>query len=134
MVSPFDHLAATLASRGPDSALDEAATLLRQQKKFHELFEVLKMRLRRKLGLPLLAGDAANGLSDEQRTKLEDGLIGACREVGGALLSEGKIREGWMYLRPVGDKAEAAKLLGQIEATDENYADLIDVCLHEGTD
>jgi len=92
------------------------------------------MRLRRSLGLPLLAGDATDGLTDQQRTRLEDGLIGACREVGSALLAEGQIREGWMYLRPVGDKAEAAKLLGQIEATDENYEDLIDVCLHEGID
>ena len=31
------------------------------------------MRLRRRLGLPLLAGDAADGLSEEQRTQLEDG-------------------------------------------------------------
>src|SRR5262245_41208691 len=134
MSSPFDQLQATLASRGPDAALDEAANLLRQQKKFHELFEVLKMKLRRRLGLPLLAGDAADGLTDEQRTKLEDGLIGACREVGAALLSEGKIREGWMYLRPVGDKAEAAKLLAQVEANDENYEDLIEINLHEGID
>src|SRR5262245_6726570 len=134
MSSPFDQLQATLASRGPDAALDEAANLLRQQKKFHELFEVLKMKLRRKLGLPLLAGDAADGLTDEQRTRLEDGLIGACREVGAALLAEGKIREGWMYLRPVGDKAEAAKLFGQVEANDENYEDLIEINLHEGID
>jgi hypothetical protein len=134
MTSPFDSLQATLAARGPDAALDQAADLLRQQKKYHELFEVLKMRLRRKLGLPLLASDAADSLSDEQRTRLEDGLIGACREIGAALLKEGQIREGWMYLRPVGDKAEAAKLLELIQDSDENFEDLIDVCLHEGID
>jgi hypothetical protein len=132
--SDFDQLQSTLASSGPDAALDQAAALLRQEKKYHELFEVLKMRLRRNLGLSLLAGDATDGLSDEQRVKLEDGLIGACREVGAALLAEGQIREGWMYLRPVGDKNEAAKLLAKIEATDENHEDLIDVCLHEGID
>jgi hypothetical protein len=132
--SPFDQLQSTLASRGPDAALEEAASLLRQQKKFHELFEVLKMKLRRQLGLPLLAGDATDGLTDQQRTKLEDGLIGACREIGAALLADGKIREGWMYLRPVGDKTEAAKLFGSVDASDENYEDLIEICLHEGID
>jgi hypothetical protein len=132
--SDFDQLKSTLAASGPEAALERAAGLLREQKKYHELFEILKMRLRQKLGLPLLAGAGTEGLSDEQRTKLEDGLIGACREVGSALLSEGQIREGWMYLRPVGDKAEAAKLLAHIEATDENHEDLIDVCLHEGID
>ena len=133
MPSDFDQLQSALASGGPAAALQEAADLLRQQKKYHELFEVLKMQLRQRLGLPLLAGEgSAEGLSEDQRLKLEEGLIQACREVGAALLAAGQIREGWMYLRPVGDKAEAARLLGQIEAGEENYEDLIDVCLHEG--
>jgi hypothetical protein len=92
------------------------------------------MRLRDSLGLPLVAIEPVEGLSEEKRTKLEDGLIAACREVGAAVLAEGQIREGWMYLRPVGDKAEAGKLLTAIETTDENFEDLIDVCLHEGID
>ena len=93
------------------------------------------MQLRQRLGLPLLASEgSAEGLVEEQRLKLEEGLIQACREVGTALMGDGQIREGWMYLRPVGDKAEAAKLLGKIEAGEENYEDLIDVCLHEGID
>jgi hypothetical protein len=101
------------------------------------------MKLRWQLGLPLLPrvavfSEAKHGdsekLTEQQRTKLEDGLIGACREVGAALLQDGKIREGWMYLRPVGDKGDAARLLAQIEATDENFEDLIEICLHEGVD
>jgi hypothetical protein len=132
--SDFDQLQATLAKGGAEAALARAADLLRQQKKYHELFEVLKMQLRRRLGLPLLAIDSADKLSDEQRTELEEGLIVACREVGGALLREGQVREGWMYLRPVGDKAEAATMLSELQATDENYEELIDVCLHEGID
>jgi hypothetical protein len=130
----FDQLQSALAAGGAEAALARAAELLRKEKKHHELFEVLKMQLRRKLGLPLLASESADGLPDEKRTKLEDGLIEACREVGSALLAQGQIREGWMYLRPVGDRAEAARLLGAIEASDENYEDLIDVCLHEGVD
>lgn len=132
--TPFDNLQSALASGGPDAALREAANLFRQQKKYHELFEVLKMELRRKLGLPLLSIESTDSLSEEQRALLENGLIDACREVGDALLKEGQIREGWMYLRPVGDKAAAARLLGEIPATEENYEQLIDVCLHEGID
>src|SRR4051812_6218430 len=134
MSSPFDRLQTINESQGPDGVLDEAAGFLRQQKRFHELFEVLKMRLRRSLGLPLVAIEPVEGLSEEKRTQLEDGLIAACREVGAALLAEGNIREGCMYLRPVGDKLESAKLLASIETTDENFEELIDVCLHEGID
>jgi hypothetical protein len=131
--SDFDQLQSAFASGGAGAALERAAGLLREQKKYHELFEVLKMQVRRKLGLPLLP-TAADDLPEETRTKLEDGLIASCREVGSALLKEGKIREGWMYLRPVGDRAEAAGLMGKIEASDENYEDLIEICLHEGVD
>lgn len=132
--SAFDQLQAALTAKGPDAALEQAAALLRGQKKHHELFEVLKMQLRRRLGLPVLAGEVTDGLTEEQRRQLEEGLIEACRAVGTALVHEGKIREGWMYLRPVGDRAEAAALFRSVEATDENYEDLIDVCLHEGVD
>lgn len=114
--------------------LKAAADTLRRQKKYHELFEVLKMQVRRKLGLPLFYSDGADSLTEPQRMQLEEGLVAACREVGSLLLKEGQVREGWMYLRPVGDKAEAAKLLAGIEENEENYEDLIEVCLHEGID
>lgn len=132
--SPFDQLESTFRTQGPAVALEQTASLLREQRRFHELFEVLKMQLRQKLGLPILAGESTDGLSEEQRNQLEDGLIVACRQVGTALLEDGKIREGWLYLRPVGDKAAAAGLLARIDATDDNYEELIDVCLHEGVD
>lgn len=145
-MSPFDQLQSTLASEGVAAVLCQTADLFRREKKYHELFEILKMQLRSRLGLPIISGVAVSregnhsgppdpdNLTEQQRTQLENGLIEACREVGAAFLREGKIREGWLYLRPVGDRAEAAQLLAQIPATDENYEELIDVCLHEGID
>jgi len=130
----FDQLQSALTSGGAEAALAKAAQLLQQEKMHHELFEVRKMQLRQKLGLPILAGESTDGLPEALRSQLEDGLIEACREVGSALLGQGQIREGWMYLRPVGDRAEAARLLSAIEASDENYEELIDICLHEGVD
>jgi hypothetical protein len=130
----FDQLQSAFNAGGADRALQQAAALLREQKKHHELFEVLKMQSRRQLGLPLLPGESTDELPEATRAKLEDGLISACREVGKLLLAEGKIREGWMYLRPVGDRAEAAAAMSSVNADDENYEDLIEVCLHEGVD
>ena len=48
------------------------------------------------------------------------------------MLAEGKLREAWMYLRPVGDKAIVAQALAKIEPTDDNVQDLIEIGLHEG--
>ncbi len=132
--SEFDQLQATLQQGGVDAALDQLANHLRENKKYHELFEALKMKVRHGLGLPLTYSDSGDELDEAVRTKLENGLLDACRDVGISLLREGSIREGWMYLRPVGDRAAAAAELANIAADEENIEELIEVALHEGVD
>ncbi|MDA1052787.1 MAG: hypothetical protein O3C40_20220 [Planctomycetota bacterium] len=130
----FDQLQEALEQGGIEAALDQLAKYLRENKKHHELFEALKMKARYELGLPLTYQDAGDELDESIRTKLEDGLISACRDVGTALMREGAVREGWMYLRPVGDRAAAAAELANIEANQENLDQLVEVALHEGVD
>ncbi|MFM9069575.1 MAG: hypothetical protein ACKOUR_19915 [Planctomycetota bacterium] len=134
MANEFDVVAAALKSGGVAAALAALSHELREAKKYHELFESLKMEVRHRIGLPLLYGDSGDELSESVRNQLEDGLIAACREVGTCLLSEGRVREGWLYLRPVGDKRAAAELLRSVEAEDERVEELIDVCLREAVD
>ncbi len=99
-----------------------------------ELFEALKMRIRNRLALPLIAPEDEPRQSDDVDRQLEAGLLDACRETGEMLLGQGRIREGWMYLRPTGDTARAAELIGHIEPDEDNAEDLISVLLHEGVD
>jgi hypothetical protein len=134
MPSIYDELQTLAATGGVDATLDRLIEELRRKKSYHELFEALKIRVRRKLGLPMLYSDSGDQLAPAQRNQLEEGLIEACREVGTLLLREGKLREGWIYLRPVGDKAEAAKLLSAIAVDDDNADDMIEVLLREGVD
>jgi hypothetical protein len=130
----FAQLETELAQRGVEAVLDRLAEQLRERKRYHELFEALKMRVRWRLGLPLLHVDAGDRLDESQRNKLEDGLIEACREVGMLLLREGNIREGWMYLRPVGDKEAVARELANVEPQEDKIDELVEVALHEGVD
>lgn len=130
----FDILQTELSRGGPDAVLARAVEICRHEKKYHELFEALKMQVRRKLGIAVGSPDPGDSLSETQRTELENGLIAACREVGTLLLQAGKVREGWMYLRPVGDKAEAARLLDAVQPSEDNTEELIEVLLHEGID
>src|ERR687883_174915 len=104
MPSEFDELQQA-STRGVAAVLERLVEQLRAQKQYHELFEALKMQVRHRLGLPLTYSETPDSLDDDRRNQLEEGLIGACREAGTLLLKAGKIREGWMYLRPVGDKA-----------------------------
>ena len=135
MTATFASLESSLAAGGPAAALQDLADRLRAEKKYHEMFEALKMKVRHGLGLPVLPVETnSDDLPDATRTKLEDGLVDACRQVGELLLADGKVREGWMYLRPVGDKAAAARLIAKIEPDEDNTEELIEVLLHEGVD
>ncbi len=130
----FDRLEQELAESGVGGVLDQLIIQLREKKKYHELFEALKMRVRRGLGLPITYSESGDELDETQRNGLEEGLLDACREVGMLLLQDGSVREGWMYMRPVGDRAAVAKELGKIEPTEDTVEELIEVCLHEGVD
>lgn len=129
----FDELQSLLAQQGVAATLDRLAAQLRAGKRYHELFEALKMATRHRLGLSLVHSES-DDLDEKQRTALEDGLIEACREVGLALLRDGQVRAGWMYLRPVGDKKAAAEVLAGIEVDEDNLEQIIEVALHEGVD
>lgn len=132
--SLFDQLKSDLSRGGTDAVLAKVADTLRAEKRYHELFEALKMQVRRKLGLPVTYTSGGDDLPEEKRNQLEEGLLAACREVGTLLFKQGKIREGWMYLRPVGERKEAAALLAGVEPNDDNTEELIEVALHEGVD
>lgn len=108
------------------------ADQLKQDKKYHELFDALLMRARQRLGQPAASSAPLEDMPEPQRTALEEAYLSACREVGKLLLDEGKLREAWMYLRPAGDKQEIAAALAATTPNDENLQDLIEIGLHEG--
>lgn len=132
--SIFDELQNIRYQSGSQSAIERLIAYLESEGRFHEMFEALKMQLRLQLGLPAAQLDRNEKLSHDLEMKLEHGLIDACRRVGEGFLKQGKIREGWMYLRPVGDRAAASKVLEQVAVTDENVDELLEVLLHEGVD
>lgn len=118
----------TLLSTGET---DAAIEILRQQFEsdgdYFQLFEVLKVRCRHRLGLPLIATSVDD--AGEQIDQLESGLLEACREVGTLLFRAGNPGEGWVYLQPVGDRALVKELLMEIPVTDENRDLIIDLGL-----
>jgi hypothetical protein len=131
---PFDQTEQAMHHGGIDAVLAQLVQHFQFAKKYHELFEVRKMQVRKRLGLPLVQDGSDEQLDPSERQQFEDGLIDACREVGFLLLGEGRIREGWTYLRPVGDVVAVAKELSSIEATPENVDELVQVLLSEGVE
>lgn len=117
---------------GPDQVeqtLDRLIETLRSQNDFHQLFEALKMQIRHKLGLPILYTQRPDELDAEQQHQLECGLLDACREVGTLFFEAGKLREGWIYLQPVGDPELNHRLIEAFPVTDDNAEEVIDISL-----
>lgn len=127
----FDELDAAVGNRGSIEALDALAERLEREEKFHELFDVRLIQARLQNGLPIVAAKSLDDLPEAQRTAMEEAYLSACREIGGLLLDRGRLREGWMYLRPTGDRAQIAAALERLPA-DEHYEAIIEIALHEG--
>ncbi len=130
----YDQLETSMQDGGVEAVLAQLVAGLKEDKKYHELFEALKMQVRHSIGLPLLYGESGDELEDAQRNALEDGLLQACREVGLGLLREGRISEGYMYMRPVGDRQAVKEILDQVEVGDSNIDELVEILLQEGVD
>ena len=130
----FDELAATWQSDGPAAVLTELAAYLLATRRYHELFEARKLLVRQQLGLPLLPTDADEALPNAVREDLENGLVDACREVGLLLLRSGRLRDGWHYLRAVGDRTLVQDELSGMQPNDENLDEFLELCVHEGLD
>jgi hypothetical protein len=132
-MSIFEQLSKEYESGGIAAALAAAESQLRSEKRYHELFEILKMRSRQSLGLPLLH-EPDRDVSDEAQRSLEDGLLSSCRDVGFALLGEGQIQDSWVYLRHLDENEVVLKELQKLDVTEENLEQVLGLLLHEGLD
>ena len=131
---PFEQFQTIFDAEGSAAALNHLGETFQRQKQFHELFEILKMKNRQRLNLPLTYEDRGDELSEADQRQLEDGLMEACRTIGTLLIQDGQLRDGYNYLRPLADGPYIQSLLKEVPVTDDNVDPLIEICFHEGMD
>ncbi|TWU45771.1 hypothetical protein Q31b_09470 [Novipirellula aureliae] len=128
----FERLCKTRDDKA--KVLSEMVAHFRETSQPMELFEALKMQIRGRLNLPLTTSEHDQSRPEEIEHQLEMGLLDACREVSDMLFAEGKVAEGWMYLRPTGDKEMGRKRIAEIAITEENLDAMVQVLVNEGLD
>ncbi|HWA97736.1 MAG TPA: hypothetical protein VG713_04565, partial [Pirellulales bacterium] len=121
----------TAFARDCNEGLATLAAQLRSERRFHDLFELRLVQARHAAGLPLVATSSLDDLCEPLRTQMEQAYLNACREIGAWLLEENMIREAWMYLRPVGDKATIRAALEQ-NISEDNFEMMIEMAVYEG--
>ncbi len=138
----FDSLEKTVLESGPAAAAQLLANAMRRDARYPELFEALKMLHRIELGLPAVHTDLSGAhvatqqeaLSPELQDQLDKKLLGACAEVGTALMRAGNLQEGWMYLRAVGDRQATADAMRDVPVTQDNLDTVLGLLVHEAID
>jgi hypothetical protein len=128
----FDTVAAAADSQGMAAATQRSAEHFRSCESYHELFDLRLLQARLDLGLPAILTKGLDDLEEPLRTRMEDRYLDACREVGHLLLADGRVREAWMYLRPVGDRAAVAAALEKLAPQEDNVEQIVEVALYEG--
>lgn len=114
----FEDFLQALSADGADGAIEMLRQQFASQGDYYRLFEVLKMRCRHRLGLPLM--ESSGGGTGTPSPELESCLLSACKEIGILLFRDGRPDEGWRYLQPVGDRKLAKQLLLEVAVTDAN--------------
>ena len=132
MTTPFEQLQQLTEEKGVDAGLDFLEQHVRRNKDYAQLFEVLKMRVRHRMGLPILYSRTRDELDESDQRKLENGLLAACREVGTLFFKQGEFVHGWNYLQPVGDRVLNDKLIRGVKVDDQNADDLIEIAVSQG--
>lgn len=130
--TPFEKFDSDCQDAGSATALENLANYLVEKERLHELFEVRKLQLRQRLGLPIEKWQAIDELPSDKGQQLEAGLLDICREVGTRFLEAGEVTQGWQYLEPVGDRALLTRLVREVQVTDENVESLIHVTIGQG--
>jgi hypothetical protein len=125
----FERFRHCVSDRKTAAALDLLIAHFRDESKFAEQFEAMKLKIRFGLNLPLIPREGDCELDEPQQRVLEDRLLDACREVGSRLIQNGQLEEGWFYLQPVADRPFVRSVIENVPVNDDNVEWLINVAL-----
>lgn len=129
----FDELSRIADSEGVDAACEWLAKSLKEEGRFHELYEVRLIQARRRNKAPLISAQSLDELAEPLRSRMEEACVAACREVGDLLLDAKRLREAWLYLRVTGEKQRTANLLKELAGENQDEIDAyIDLAVREG--
>lgn len=133
-MSTFDRIAELKSADGPGAALEFLVETLRSEKNYHKLFDALLLKKKCELGLPTVNPTSLEDVPDDQRAGFEKHYIESAREVGTALLEDGKLQDAWVYFRTIGEPEAVAKKLDETTLPDdyERSQALINIALYEG--
>lgn len=126
----FTQLQETRKTAGAAGVFDQLASLLREQREYHKLFDALCLKKKHELGSPLHRPTSFEDVPPEKRDEFEAAYVAAAREVGQLLLADKKLSQSFVYFhalretQPLRDVIEAAPLPRESSEESEELIDL----------
>jgi hypothetical protein len=129
----FDELQRTLTANGPDAAIEQLCTALREKNDYANLFYALLLKKRHELGVSPVPTEASQALPEAVHAPYEDAIREAGRLVGNLYLQQGDIPRAWAYFRMIGEPEPVARTLEQHRfKEDEDSQAVIEIAFHHG--
>jgi hypothetical protein len=128
----FDELSKINQSQGPAAAIDHLIAVLRDEKRFHPLFDALLMKKRLELGLGLVRPTNLKDVPEARRDEFEKFYVNAAREVGQLLLDDNSLPQAWNYFRAINEPEKVAAAIAAIPPGETVPNEVIEIALFQG--
>jgi hypothetical protein len=128
----FSEFEAIQKADGSAAVLEKLAATFRDQKQYHQLFDVLLMQKKLSLGAPLIRPTSFDDVPVAAREEFEEAYVAAARQVGLLLLEDRQLGQAWMYLRTIRETDVMRQAIEKLNPKTDNSEEVIDIALYQG--
>ena len=123
-----------LRTGGPAAALDRLIERLSANGDYRAMLDVLLLKSRYELGLPLIAPGPLSDLPEPQRSRFEERYVEAIRLVGSKYLDNGDIPTAFAYYRAIGETEPIVNAIDEYRPSenDDRLGAIIEVAFNHG--
>lgn len=128
----FDELQQLQTSKGSAAAIDHLISTLRDEKRYHQLFDALLMKKRLELGLGLVRPTSLKDVPEDRRDEFEKVYVDSARQIGELLLAEGSIPHAWHYFRAINEPQRVAAAIEALPGEGPVPDEVVEIALFQG--
>jgi len=115
----FERIAKDAADAGAERAFAAAEAALVNEKEFHRLFDLLLMKARHELGLPLFLQAPASSLPKDVQEAYEPKVVDAARRVGKEFLKANDLSSAFPYFNMISELEPLRQALEEYKPGDD---------------
>lgn len=131
----FSALEKSLATKGPQAAIDELCSVLREKGDYNALFYAMLMKKRVELGVPPFPTGSSANLPPETHELYEQAIRDAGRQIGKLYLDQDDVRKAWFFFNMLGEADTVRDFIKAYQSDpDKDPQAIIEIALYNGVE